>query len=71
MKKKIDQFFGNFKKHQLKKIKRKSEVERKSLKLKVEPATFNESLLHLAWSGVDAKAKDNLALSILRGGGHV
>lgn len=65
MKKKVQQFFADFKPYKLKKIKRTKEPVQKSFQMKSEKYQIQDKHLHLTFKGPDAKHKDVPALDVL------
>lgn len=65
MKKKIEKFFGSFKKFKLTKVVRKIEPKQKKQRLAVRKAEFSESFLHISWPTVPTRHRDAMALSVL------
>lgn len=64
MKEKVAQYFGQFKKYKLNKVKRATEPQQKKMRIEVQSAQFVESLLYLSWPVMGAKHKDAEALSV-------
>lgn len=64
MKKKIESYFGPFKKNKLAVVKRAKEPTHKSPSIAVKAAQFNESFLYISWPLAKATHREILALSI-------
>jgi zinc protease len=65
MKKKIETYFGGFKKYKLQAAKRATEPKQKSLRVAVKETKFAESFLYLSWPVPSASHDDALALSLV------
>lgn len=64
-KKKVENLFGRFKSYKVKKVRRKAEPAQKKLRLKIQKASFDQSISYLAWRTPKISHKDIPALDVL------
>ena len=65
MKKQVQKYFGEFKSYPVKSVKRKKEPAQKTIRLKVQKSTFEQSISYIGWKTPDIKHKDIPALDVL------
>lgn len=65
MKKKVAEYYSDFKTHRLIKVKRNKEPKQTQYRLKVQKSDFEECMMYLSWAGVAVDHKDVAALDVL------
>ena len=65
MKAKVKEYFGGFKSHPIRPVKRKVEPPQEKARVQVVNSKFKETILHLAWRTPDVKHRDIPPLEIL------
>jgi zinc protease len=65
MKKQVQKYFGEFKTYPVKAVKRKKEPVQKTVRMKVQKSTFEQSISYMGWKTPNIKHKDIPALDVL------